>query len=119
MLTNCPNCGAPLMKDGWCDYCKTKVRLANLMEIDTDVMHYDPVEILLKFKRSDGTTYFIPFRGMLTDMNMCYNSNTIYFGGRAAIVGNDPEITLTMTGHLCNLPEAEKKEMANEKSTSK
>lgn len=67
MLTNCSNCGAPLTKDGWCDYCKTKVRLA-LYEI------------------------------------------------KPTIIGNDPEIKLTIDWRLCELPEAEKKEAKNERT---
>lgn len=116
MLTNCPNCGAPLTKDGWCDYCKTKVRLANLMEIDHDVMHYEPIEILLKFKRSDGTVYLVPFVGTLSSMDINYNNDVLYFDNRPMIIGNDPDIKLTLDGHLCALPEAEKKEVRNDQN---
>jgi hypothetical protein len=114
MLTNCPNCGAPLTKDGRCDYCKTKVRIANLMEINCDPKHYEPIEILLKFKRPDGTIYLVPFSGMLSSMDINYDNNVIYVNDNPKIVGNNPEITLTIEGHLCELPKAESKENKNE-----
>ena len=52
MLINCPNCGAPLTSDGYCNYCKTKVRYANHLEIiNDDIMRMPDVEILLIIQR--------------------------------------------------------------------
>lgn len=67
MLTNCPNCGAPLTSEGYCEYCNTKARYANEVEWSmfyhgaiTDVL---PTEVMFKFKADDGTTVVLPFYG--------------------------------------------------------
>lgn len=52
LIHNCPNCGAALTSDGYCNYCKTKIRYANIIELE-GLNPYGclvPVEILLKFK---------------------------------------------------------------------
>ena len=114
MLTNCPNCGAVLTKDGWCDYCKTKVRLANLMDIDQESMHYRPVEILLRFKNPDGTLVLMPFEGHVANVEVTFETLHISdaFGSnyyRSPI----PDIHLELDGRMCDLPKWELKEAKN------
>ena len=115
MLTNCPNCGAVLTKDGWCDYCKTKVRLANLMDIDQESMKYRPVEILLRFKNPDGTLVLMPFQGCLSSVEVKYY-NTDFgnpYGVRSYYRNSTPDIHLELDGHMCDLPKWELKEAKN------
>ena len=50
LITNCPNCGGELTSDGYCQYCNTKVRLANAMEIETGQFVSKPVEIEIRVK---------------------------------------------------------------------
>jgi hypothetical protein len=109
MLTNCPNCGATLTKDGWCNYCKTKVRLANLMDIDRETMQYRLVEILLRFKNPDGTLILMPFEGYLSEVDL--NFPTIDIESRYGF--SEPEIRLELDGHICDLPKWELKEANN------
>lgn len=49
---NCPNCGAVLRQDGFCEYCKTKIRYANVVELNLDIFKNDIVEILITKKKS-------------------------------------------------------------------
>lgn len=112
MLTNCPNCGATLTKDGWCDYCKTKVRLANLMDIDQESMKYLPVEILLRFKNPDGALVLMPFQGHLSEVDVHFD--TLELGNPYDIPSYYrspiPNIHLELDGHMCDLPKWELKE---------
>ena len=112
MLTNCPNCGAPLTEDGWCDYCKTKVRLANLMEIDQESMKYRPVEILLRFKNPDGTLVLMPFRGYFASVEVTYDTSRYSdsSGLCCSYRSSEPDIHLELDGHMCDLPKWEIKE---------
>lgn len=66
LLTNCPNCGGELTSEGFCNYCKTKIRYANEIEISNDSMFSMPgaVEILIKVKRGNEIV-LVPFRGCL------------------------------------------------------
>lgn len=50
LITNCPNCGAPL-KDGWCEYCNTHVRMANELDVD---FNGKPTEVMLHIKNGDS-----------------------------------------------------------------
>lgn len=118
MLTNCPNCGAPLTKDGWCDYCKTKVRLANLIDIDQESMHYRPVEMLLRFKNPDGTLVLMPFMGYLANVEVTYD--TLRVGDSSGLChtysNSMPDIHLELDGHMCDLPKWEIKEAKETKN---
>lgn len=69
---NCPNCGAPLTSDGYCNYCKTKIRYANMIEFDSDFGFNGSVcEILFKTKSKDGDeTILFPFRGIVNTLSM-------------------------------------------------
>ena len=81
MLTNCPNCGAVLRSDGYCEYCKTKVRYANEVELSWIGHKIKPIEILLKFEEDDGTTY-MPLRGYIDtiEINRGWESACCYEG---------------------------------------
>ena len=118
MLTNCPNCGATLTKDGWCDYCKTKVRLANLMEVSQGYYNQKPVEILLKINNLDGTVVYMPFIGMLSEIEVKYNHDAVYFDNELYMVSNNPDIQLTLNGHLCDLPKYEKEDLRRKHADS-
>ena len=63
LLTNCPNCAAPLEKDGTCKYCNTKARYANEIDFEGNSLHGTQVEILLKEKRPNGEIVLYPFQG--------------------------------------------------------
>ena len=106
MLTNCPNCGAPLTSEGYCEYCKTKVRYANHMEILEDLENYkSDVEILLKIKKNDTTT-LIPFKGRL-DQIAVNNEPELYYNSEIIRTMSRPDITLTFEGHLGEIPKGE------------
>lgn len=68
LLTNCPNCAAPLEKDGTCKYCNTKARYANEIDFEGNSLHGTQVEILLKEKRPNGEIVLYPFQGYLRGM---------------------------------------------------
>lgn len=77
LITNCPNCGAPL-QDGYCSYCNTKVRYANELEFNTlfdhgGIFNVEPVEMELKFKSRDGTVFIVPLFGKPENFDINYN----------------------------------------------
>ena len=108
MLINCPNCGAPLTSDGYCNYCKTKVRYANHLEIiNDDVMHLRDVEILLKFKKGDTLT-LIPFVGHVDELRCDYDNTTLYCDNSLyASFANNPTVHISFTGGIGNIPDEE------------
>ena len=85
LITNCPNCGAPL-KDGKCLYCDTHVRLAN--EIDIDRFSDKPTEIMLNIKNGDEVI-LLPLVGRIDSINMTLSMSDMY-----------PEVTLTFSGFV-------------------
>jgi len=110
MLINCPNCGAPLTSDGYCNYCKTKVRYANHLEIiSDDIMHMRDVEILLKFKKGD-TLSLIPFVGHVDALQVDYDNTTLYCDGSSyASFANNPTVHISFTGGIGSIPEDERR----------
>lgn len=107
MLTNCPNCGAPLTSDGYCEYCKTKIRYANHMEVIEEFgnCHRD-VEILLKLKRGD-TTRLVPFIGKLETFTMDHYTTNLYCDNTVCASMSSPIITLTFEGILGEIPKGD------------
>lgn len=110
MLINCPNCGAPLTSDGYCNYCKTKVRYANSLEIiSNDIMRMPAVEILLKFKKGD-TLSLIPFVGHVDELQISYNDTTLYCDNSPyAVFDNNPTVRISFTGGIGSVPDEEMK----------
>lgn len=100
LVANCPNCGGELTSDGYCQYCNTKVRLANAMEIETGQFVSKPVEIEIRVKRG-GETIIIPFEGYLQSIDMKFDSVDIYYGDKkCAHIPSRPSVDLTFSGHL-------------------
>ena len=79
LMHNCPNCGAELTHNGYCEYCHTKIRYANSLEIQSDWFKNEPVEILLKKMNSDGTMVVMPFKGKLMEMNIRQEDDGLSF----------------------------------------
>lgn len=105
LLTNCPNCGAPLSSDGYCSYCNTKVRYANELEynlfshgIIKDVL---PTEIMFKFIDEDGTMVIIPFVGRPENIEITYDSyNAVDYAGNISYqINKQPEIKFEFSGY--------------------
>lgn len=111
LLTNCPNCGAPLSSDGYCSYCNTKVRYANELEYNmflscgriTDVL---PTEIMFKFKREDGTMVIIPFIGKPENIEITYDDyEAIDLAGNIMYkINRQPMVKFDFTGTIGELP---------------
>lgn len=100
LITNCPNCGGELTEEGFCNYCNTKVRLANKVEVDISSFLNSKVEIELKVKQGDKTV-IIPFTGMLTSYDILYDPVFCEIGNHHRCIGNnDPRVTLTFEGHV-------------------
>ena len=100
LVTNCPNCGGELTSDGYCQYCNTKVRLANAMEIETGQFVSKPVEIEIRVKQGDETI-IIPFEGHLQSIDMKFDSVDIYADGKKyATLPSRPSVDLAFSGHL-------------------
>lgn len=101
MLINCPNCGAPLTSDGYCNYCKTKIRYANHLEIiSDDIMRMPDVEILLKFKKDDTLT-LIPFVGHVDELEFDYNTTDLYCDGiQYSSFANNPMVHISFSGGI-------------------
>lgn len=102
LLTNCPNCGAPLRHDGYCEYCDTKVRYANEVELRNldSIFGPEPVEILFKVVRDDHTI-LIPFKGRITSCRLDWPETTFYANDISVMstIG-DPDVELVFNGTL-------------------
>jgi len=68
LLTNCPNCAGVLTSDGFCEYCNTKVRYANVLEL-SDMDRGEIVEILIKMRDKDRVSV-LPVKGFITSIEM-------------------------------------------------
>lgn len=107
LLTNCPNCGAPLSSDGYCSYCNTKVRYANELEYNLFSRHgiikdVLPTEIMFKFIDEDGTMVIIPFVGRPENIEITYdNYDAIDHAGNILYqINKQPEIKFEFSGHV-------------------
>ena len=107
LLHNCPNCGGTLTDDGFCEFCKTKIRYANEMTLeDKDYFSGNEVEILIKRKVGD-TTYVLPFIGYLSEIHReiaepvyCeYGNKTVPFRQQS------DRVKLTFEGHALHTKE--------------
>lgn len=98
LVTNCPNCGGPLTSDGFCEYCKTKIRYANTIELESGFLGFDmsEVEILLKCKKDD-TTYLYPFVGRLRTIDIALRRDTLYVN-HECVVSAAPDVELCFSG---------------------
>lgn len=102
LVTNCPNCGAALTSDGYCEYCKTKVRMANEIELtdpfSPEFIHGgDPIEILVRRKKGD-ILYLYPFRGKLQSMEVSRDDEIAYYDDNPIAVACAPRVTITFEG---------------------
>jgi len=103
LLTNCPNCGGELTGDGFCAYCKTKVRYANEIILeDEDWFTGNDVEIMIK-RKIDDTVYLVPFVGSLTEIKQDFYTDDYYIE-YDAIRNGSPEVTLTFRGTMKKIP---------------
>lgn len=102
LLHNCPNCGAPLEADGYCVYCKTKIRYANELEVEQINSYFQkPMEILLKIKQGDQTIIF-PIKGYLKEITRGYMSDSVSYDDRV-ICRNPTSISFTVDGYITDL----------------
>lgn len=70
LITNCPNCGASIERDGNCKYCGTHVRYANEIDINaSNFYNTSDVEIMLNIKQGDAVT-ILPLRGHIESVNV-------------------------------------------------
>lgn len=70
LITNCPNCGAAIERDGNCKYCGTHVRYANELDVDTgNFFNVPSVEVVLNIKQGDAVT-ILPLRGHIETVNV-------------------------------------------------
>lgn len=93
LITNCPNCAAPL-KDGKCHYCGTHVRLANELDFNTD----NPImEIMLRVKRGNELILF-PLRGRINNVSVSYPSCSFTYGETSFMRHTLPEVEFTFNG---------------------
>ena len=110
LLTNCPNCGAPLSSDGYCSYCNTKVRYANELEYNLfsheNIKDVLPTEIMFKFIDEDGTMVIIPFVGRPENIELgCDPYEAIDYGGyKLSSFHSTPTIKFDFTGCIGELP---------------
>lgn len=113
LLTNCPNCGAPLSSDGYCEYCGTKARYANEVEYNMLFSHGAineilPTEILFKMKAADGTLVVIPFYGRPENITIEYEDRCAVGRGDsvvAKIFAGPPIVRFDMVGTISSIKE--------------
>ena len=104
LLTNCPNCAGVLTSDGFCEYCNTKVRYANVLEL-SDIDREEIVEILIKMRDKDRVSV-LPVKGFITSIEMKMNaSELLYDDYRMTRITNLPEININFDGWVDNYME--------------
>ena len=111
LLHNCPNCGAPLQADGYCNYCKTKVRYANEFEVgQIDKLYQKPMEILLKVKQGDQTIIF-PIKGHLSSISINHYGNGYVYGSplddEVTFIKSPPSVSFTVDGYIDEIEKGE------------
>ena len=111
LLHNCPNCGAPLQADGYCQYCKTKIRYANELEVkQIDRYSQEPMEILLKVKQGDQTIIY-PIKGQLSSISIDYYGNGCAYGSpfndEVTFIKLPPSISFTVDGYIDEIEKGE------------
>lgn len=99
LLTNCPNCGAPLRSDGYCEYCKTKIRYANEVELSRIGHNIKPIEILLKFQENDGTV-FMPVRGYVDTIEINRELESAYYYEGAMVTNRLTQVSFVFNGYI-------------------
>lgn len=103
LLTNCPNCGAPLNPDGYCEYCGTKIRYANELELQNldDIFGPNEMEILLKIVKKDAVV-LVPIRGRISSIKQECDYETFYADGTPYISARSPNIEyeIVFNGYL-------------------
>lgn len=104
LLTNCPNCGAPLRADGYCEYCNTKVRYANEVELSNldDIFRPSEVEIVFKVVKDKDLVILIPFKGIVSSVTQLYDEETFYADNLSIPISVrlEPEIEITLNGRI-------------------
>lgn len=78
MLTNCPNCGAPLDIHGHCSYCKTNV-VPTLDIFKSNAFGYGSfIEVNINVTDPWGKSMTIPLRGRIdtVELNLSYDGST-------------------------------------------
>ena len=98
LITNCPNCAAPL-KDGKCPYCGTHVRLANELDFNAN----NPImEIMLRVKSGDELILF-PLRGRINNVSVSYPTSSYTYDGVCQFTRHKPpEVEFTFNGIVDN-----------------
>ena len=102
LMTNCPNCGAPLRRDGTCEYCGTKARYANELDINLLSMYEaEPIELELRMNMGDSTV-IMPMIGTIDSINIQSNSAyaTSYAGQTLSVIHGETNVDFTFSGHL-------------------
>lgn len=102
LLTNCPNCGAPLQRDGTCEYCGTKARYAN--ELDINMLGkcgVQPIELELRIDTGDAII-LIPMTGMIDSVTMQEDAvyATDHTGNKLSVFRGRTNVDFTFRGHL-------------------
>lgn len=64
-ITNCPNCGAPLDKLGYCGYCNTMVHIDKNLEING----YKPLDINIVVKQGNEF-HILPLMGRIDNLEI-------------------------------------------------
>lgn len=102
LMTNCPNCGAPLRRDGTCEYCGTKARYANELDINLLSMYEaEPIELELRMNMGDSIV-IMPMVGTIDSINIQSNSTctTDYTGQTLSVIRGETNVDFTFSGHL-------------------
>ena len=102
LLTNCPNCGAPLRRDGTCEYCGTKARYANEIDLNMLGMYdVDKIELELRINMGDSIV-LLPMTGIIDTINMRSDSYCAhdYFGNKIAVLRGATNVDFTFSGQI-------------------
>lgn len=96
----CPNCGAPLRHDGYCEYCDTQIRYENEIEVlGSALINSDPIEILVKCKKEKGTCYTL-LEGTIESVRNTSEEQVFYYDDTPVLTMREPEYEIVFKAHL-------------------
>ena len=99
LIINCPNCGS-ILRNGECNYCGTKVRYANELDLEAGFRD-EPVEIMINIKK-DNSVIVLPVKGFLNNITISIDTLGCYYDGdqiRSHLC--ERKIELTFEGVIC------------------
>lgn len=98
-INNCPNCGAPLSVGGMCDYCGTRVKLSNTLDLISNGL----TDITINLRVGDEVHVY-PLRGYIASTEVkyddCFDICRSIDGTLHRVITNNPTVSFNFVGRI-------------------